>query len=233
MTTSPIRFQSPCQEDWNAMTPEGRTRRCDRCVQAVHDVQDYTPEEVEALMARPGETPCLRAAIYPDGRVKTRPSPQDRVLTALVLAPALAMGLAGAAGAASSEGSIQGRLEARRPGDVTITAEGAQVSRQVKARDDGTFLIGALPQGTYRLIFRTRDGQKQWQAAKVEVAAGEAAWNYSIEPGFRPPEPIPVMTLGAPMPPVVAPPRPVAVPSPRQAPGGLVAPAGEGEPGAR
>ena len=42
-----VSFPKPCDEKWQAMTPEGRARVCGRCDKAVHDLSLYSIDEAE------------------------------------------------------------------------------------------------------------------------------------------------------------------------------------------
>lgn len=46
-----IRIDSPCEADWDSMTPEGRRRFCDICRKHVHDLSSMTGDEARTLLA--------------------------------------------------------------------------------------------------------------------------------------------------------------------------------------
>lgn len=211
MTGRTILFRQPCHEDWDRMTPQGRTRHCEACARPVHELREYTAEEAEALLSGPGELPCLRADIQADGRVQTRPSPGGRTLRAMVLAPALALGLNGAALAAGG-GGIVGRVAASSPEQVTVTVTGPKVRRQVLLDAWGEFFVGELPPGVYELRF-SAPGRKGWTARQLRVEADLVTISHSREPGFKAPEPVAIPTLGMVAPPPPETPRPVPQPA--------------------
>ena len=65
-----VTIPTPCPMSWDAMRGDSRTRFCDRCRQAVHDVSALTRAEALRLLSA-ADTPCLRLYRRPDGRVLT------------------------------------------------------------------------------------------------------------------------------------------------------------------
>jgi|GEM_PF-3961805 len=90
MTTqrNPFDITSPCDADWESMTPAGEgTRRCAGCDELVYDVASLDPTAAAAAAADPAT--CLRVTRTTDGRIVTRG--RLAVLAAsLVLMPAAA-----------------------------------------------------------------------------------------------------------------------------------------------
>ena len=64
-----IRINEPCAEDWKAMQVEGSKRFCESCRCHVHDVAQYTREEIDNLLEKQG-TVCL--SIQKDWRGRTK-----------------------------------------------------------------------------------------------------------------------------------------------------------------
>lgn len=123
-----VRIASPCSEQWEAMTGEGRKRFCAKCQLHVHDVSQLTEAELVALVAGAPGAACGRLYRRADGRVMTADCPvglaRARRRLALVLTATTAMVLAAvgfrpaSAGAAcdtadDDESGLRGRVQAR------------------------------------------------------------------------------------------------------------------------
>lgn len=77
-------------------------------------------------------------------------------IPARLAAFALALGLAGAAGAQSPSANITGEA---KPGDVAIIKNtGSGFTREVKVKDNGRYQLRNLPTGTYTVTIRHADG---------------------------------------------------------------------------
>jgi hypothetical protein len=61
----------PCTESWDAMTPGGAGRRCDRCSKTVVDLDGMTEAQIVEV-ARPGT--CVRLPTDAQGRVRVAPA---------------------------------------------------------------------------------------------------------------------------------------------------------------
>lgn len=62
-----------CDERFDDMRGDARTRRCDRCDRDVHDLSALTEAEAEAVLARstsPSGRACVRYAVGRDGAVR-------------------------------------------------------------------------------------------------------------------------------------------------------------------
>ena len=89
-----LRIESPCHEDWSAMTGDTRRRHCDACDTHVHDLSAMTEREARRLLAR-SPTACIRYRARPDGSVRhapTRRLPRQRAVAAARLSAAPALG---------------------------------------------------------------------------------------------------------------------------------------------
>jgi hypothetical protein len=68
---SRLRIASPCEEPWNAMVGDERVRRCTRCERDVYNLSGFTAAAAEALLAQPGEAPCVQFYRRRDGTIMT------------------------------------------------------------------------------------------------------------------------------------------------------------------
>ena len=66
-----LRIASPCEENWNEMVGDERTRRCTRCERDVYNLSGFTRGEAEALLSQSGEAPCVRFYRRTDGTIMT------------------------------------------------------------------------------------------------------------------------------------------------------------------
>ena len=66
-----LRIASPCEESWNEMVGDERTRRCTRCERDVYNLSGFTRGEAEALLSQSGEAPCVRFYRRADGTIMT------------------------------------------------------------------------------------------------------------------------------------------------------------------
>lgn len=84
-----LRVPAPCDEDFEAMTPEGAGRRCAACSHVVHDMSAMTEREAAQFLAsREGQRTCVHFELRPDGAILFRREP------ARPLAPVVAVALA-------------------------------------------------------------------------------------------------------------------------------------------
>lgn len=98
-----VRIATPCRASWEDMAGDDVVRHCTRCHKDVYDLASMTTSEAEALLARDGESPCVRLRRRRDGRVVTSdcppPSWSERAGTRLA-------GVAGAAAVAMAGGAL-------------------------------------------------------------------------------------------------------------------------------
>lgn len=90
-----IRIHNPCNESWDVMRGDERSRLCDRCETRVVNLSSMTSEEVDELASSGEERFCVRYLAEPNGPPILRSSRRRSFLRrlALVLAifvPALA-----------------------------------------------------------------------------------------------------------------------------------------------
>ena len=70
-----LRVASPCKVSWEGMQGEGAVRHCGACDKRVYNISEMPAADVEALLARPGESPCVRFHQRSDGTVMTGDCP--------------------------------------------------------------------------------------------------------------------------------------------------------------
>lgn len=195
MSEPTVLFPAPCHEDWERMRPDGRASFCARCAKPVHDLTHYTPEEAEQLLIADETPACVRASVLSDGQVLTRPSRTGWILTAAVMAPALAAALASCTVADTSTGSIVGSIQTYAD-RVTVTAFGAGTQRSIRVDQTGGYHLDGLPPGSYRLVFSVAHAQT-WMLNDVPVTAGAITLRNSRDPLM--PTPPPVVLMGRPV----------------------------------
>lgn len=97
-----VRFETPCDEDWDRMQGGGlAARHCGRCRKTVYDFTYMTREQIAHLLMD-FESPCVRLRRRKDGRVVTADCPPSRraktkLMLRVVAATAAAATLVGAA----------------------------------------------------------------------------------------------------------------------------------------
>lgn len=70
MTDLKVSLPTPCSESWDDMAPRGCNRHCASCDTLIHDLSLMTVDETQALLDS-GEEVCVRAAVRPDGTIRT------------------------------------------------------------------------------------------------------------------------------------------------------------------
>ena len=95
-----ISIASPCTEDWSRMTGDDYVRHCSKCDKKVYDLSGLKGIEIEALLARQGEPPCVRFFKRKDGTMMTADCPVGRPKR-VALRVLTAIGLSGLAGLAA------------------------------------------------------------------------------------------------------------------------------------
>ncbi len=170
-----VSFPRPCDEKWQAMTPEGRARICGRCDKAVHDLSLYSIDEAEKLL-RANPEACVRARIDADGSIALRPNRRGTTRRMVIAAAATAGLLTSGAPAFAKQdrpgGAIAGKMypPTTRTRVVATGTDGRTFRTTVKV--NGRFRIRNLPTGTYSLTFKPRCGEN-WTLENVVVQSGE------------------------------------------------------------
>lgn len=95
-----LRIASPCNESWDDMVGDQRTRFCARCQKSVHNVSEMTRDEAETFLQSTAGAACVRMYQRTDGTVLTADCPvgaRKKRVKRLFLAT-IGGGLAAAAG---------------------------------------------------------------------------------------------------------------------------------------
>ena len=95
------RAPTPCRARWEDLVGDAVVRHCGRCGKDVYDLASMTTSEAEALLARDGESPCVRLRRRRDGRVVTSDCPPPSWSGARAAGAASAVAVALTAGALS------------------------------------------------------------------------------------------------------------------------------------
>ncbi len=70
-----LKVASPCRASWDDMRGDDAIRHCSQCDKDVYHLSHMTSEQLEALLARQDETPCVRFHHRADGTVITGDCP--------------------------------------------------------------------------------------------------------------------------------------------------------------
>ena len=96
-----IRIASPCEEKWESMRGDDRTRFCARCSLHVFNVKALSEQEVRALFQKTGGRVCGQIFQRPDGTVLTSDCPvglarlRRKALAGLALVATILVALVG------------------------------------------------------------------------------------------------------------------------------------------
>jgi hypothetical protein len=63
-----LRVTVPCDQAWDAMEGDERTRHCERCDHCVHNLAEMTKRDAERLVSS-GKRPCVRITRDRRGRI--------------------------------------------------------------------------------------------------------------------------------------------------------------------
>jgi len=63
-----LRVTAPCDQAWEAMEGDERTRHCERCDHCVHNLAEMTKRDAERLVSS-GKRPCVRITRDRRGRI--------------------------------------------------------------------------------------------------------------------------------------------------------------------
>lgn len=116
-----ITIPTRCRASWRDMRGDDAVRRCPRCDRDVYDLAQMTSGEIDALLARPEGTPCVRLRRRPDGRVVTADCPPEPPSLVARGARAVAAGVLFGAGAVTTA-SLLVPLVGVRGGPIAIAA---------------------------------------------------------------------------------------------------------------
>jgi len=64
-----LKVASPCNADWDKMSGDEAIRHCKQCDKNVYHLSHMSNEQVESLLERADEQPCVRFYERPDGSV--------------------------------------------------------------------------------------------------------------------------------------------------------------------
>ena len=96
-----LRIASPCEESWESMKGDERSRHCARCKLNVFNVKDLTEVELRALFVKTEGKLCGRVYQRKDGTVLTRDCPtglaklRRKALAGMMLALSLVVAVVG------------------------------------------------------------------------------------------------------------------------------------------
>ena len=142
-----VRIATPCRERWDDMVGDDVVRHCARCRKDVYDLASMTTSEAEALLARDGETPCVRLRRRRDGRLVTSdcPPPSWSERTGARLATAGAAAAVAIAGGVVAAHAFPDEPACERPPPPASTSHGSSLSwlEQLAEHDTGA-VMGAV-----------------------------------------------------------------------------------------
>ncbi len=99
--TIQLRIASPCEESWESMQGDGRSRFCARCKLNVFNVKDLSELELRALFVKTEGKLCGRVYQRKDGTVLTKDCPtglakvRRKALAGMMLAVSLVVAVIG------------------------------------------------------------------------------------------------------------------------------------------
>lgn len=139
-----VRIATPCRERWEDMVGDDVVRHCARCRKDVYDLASMTTSEAEALLARDGETPCVRLRRRRDGRVVTSdcPPPSWSERTGARLAAAGAAAAVAIAGGVVAAHAFPNEPACEMPPPPASTSHGSSLSwlEQLAEHDTGAVM---------------------------------------------------------------------------------------------
>jgi hypothetical protein len=158
----PVRIESPCQEDWSAMTPRGEGRHCARCESTVIDMTRMTRAHAVAIAREQGGKVCGRVRANARGEAVFAPEPSPFGLVPVALAGLLAA-------CAPDEA-------AQEPADVVVAVTDAPRAIDLSAPQSGSF-GGSLATGVMMPI-----GPEAIAPPPPSVVAAPCAVDEPVEP---------------------------------------------------
>lgn len=130
-----VRIGTPCRASWEDMVGDDVVRHCARCGKDVYDLASMTTSEAEALLARDGETPCVRLRRRRDGRVVTSdcPPPSWSERTGARLATAGAAAAVAIAGGVVAAYAFPDEPACEMPAPQASTSRGSSLPSYLEA----------------------------------------------------------------------------------------------------
>jgi hypothetical protein len=170
-----VKLPAPCPESWDAMAPSGCNRHCASCDKIIHDLEQMTIGDLEALIAD-SEDICVRARIDGAGKVALK-SDSWRGARRMIATVGAGFGLmaAGSAAMAAEQrvyGAIHGQVDDPFA-TKAIATDTAGKRYKTRIKSNGSYKFKKLPPGTYTVhLFSSCAGEDQWGGSAVEVRAG-------------------------------------------------------------
>lgn len=173
-----LKVVKSCGESWESMPGDARTRHCARCDRDVINLATMTPRQIDALLAKPGPLPCMRAVTLQDGsllaaeEIRAPRFPKLLAAAACSLAAISSASVSATASAQDSRPSAQAALSGKIVDRSGLPIPGAHVFLNkngdhryaVTADSNGNFVVGVPSTGRYFLSveatgFRSPDAQ--------------------------------------------------------------------------
>ena len=173
----------PCEESWEAMRREGRSRFCEACGKSVQDLSRMTEGEVRllAMRAAAGEALCGRVTRRGDGSVVTLgPGQRGARARGVVLSAALAAGLPSVAQSVKGAGDSEIVLKEVAPEPQSIPGKAVVIGRLLhpdgRRVDTGLVFVQSAQDGTGPLYVVDESG---W----FEIHATPGVYNFVVQTG--------------------------------------------------
>jgi hypothetical protein len=173
-----VSFPKPCEARWDDMATVGCNRHCAQCDKTIHDLRNYSFDEVKALVETADEV-CVRAQIGSDGSVALKRS-RKRTTGRLVIAASAGMLALAPPAFADSGGRIVGQIQMDNTYvRVTATDAAGNIYRAV-VRNDGRYWFRPLPPGNYVVSAENCSGE--WTVGAVTVGNRKVVLPKSANP---------------------------------------------------
>lgn len=187
-----VKFPKPCDERWEDMAPSGCNRHCAACDKVIHDLEQMTGAEAQALLDS-GEEACVRAKVGPSGDIRLKGSshrsmPRFRTLAAGAVASLSAAACTGTNSGGETgftlSGSVTpnvnyGVLELQRVGEKIDRKPGPRpkgikrqeyLSQYARTDANGEYSFEGVARGRYTLSWSSCHGEVQ--LAELEIDQG-------------------------------------------------------------
>lgn len=176
-------FPAPCEEPWERMSDKGISRFCERCSTTVHDLQAYSPTELNALLGQLGKV-CVRARLNERGEISLRPVDARPVRKFVAtLGGGLALMSASAPVAAKPKepnGEIAGTVTDSDWATYVTAKSDDGKTYATKVKRNGKFKLKNVPPGTYQLSYSAACAEP-WDGEKVVVEKGKTTDAHASE----------------------------------------------------